>query len=65
MNDAEHEDIYDPKRWGLPPEAIADLGNRLRDLISQLLQDQDPQPGRTCLDLSARASADENRAQLR
>lgn len=31
MSDEENGDIYDPKRWGLPPEAIADLGNRLRD----------------------------------
>jgi len=31
MSEEKDEDIYDPKRWGLPPEAIADLGNRLRD----------------------------------
>ena len=26
----EQSDIFDPIRWGLPPEAVADLGHRLR-----------------------------------
>jgi SRSO17 transposase len=30
MNARETTDVYEPTRWGLPQEAIADLGNRLR-----------------------------------
>jgi len=30
MNDRDSTDIYEPARWGLPEEAIADLGDRLR-----------------------------------
>lgn len=29
MND-QGDDVYAPQRWGLPAEAVADLGNRLR-----------------------------------
>ena len=31
MNDETTRDICDPNRWGLPAEAIADLGNRLQN----------------------------------
>lgn len=30
MSDETTKDIYDPARWGLPPEAIASLGSRLQ-----------------------------------
>jgi SRSO17 transposase len=35
MNARETTDIYEPTRWGLPQEAIADLGNRLRRIWSR------------------------------
>lgn len=28
-------DVFDPRRWGLSSQAIADLGNRLRDFWSR------------------------------
>jgi SRSO17 transposase len=35
MNARKTTDIYEPTRWGLPQEAIADLGNRLRQTWSR------------------------------
>jgi SRSO17 transposase len=35
MNAKEQTNVYEPTRWGLPHEAIADLGNRLRQTWSR------------------------------
>jgi SRSO17 transposase len=35
MNARETTNVYEPSRWGLPQEAIADLGNRLRQTWSR------------------------------
>lgn len=35
MDARETTDLYEPTRWGLPQEAIADLGNRLRQTWSR------------------------------
>ena len=35
IKDVSAPDVFDPQRWGLPPEAVADLSDRLRRVWSQ------------------------------